>query len=280
MSAAHHAQIPQRYVSAEAARRLTQTASAMPVWDLTARQVQDLVLLANGGFYPLRGFMTQADYVSVLSDQRLDMGHPWPMPITLDVSAAFADGLEPGVDIALRSPEGWLVAIMSVTDRWSPDKTAEAQQIFGSTDPAHPGVEYLLNQTGAVYLGGPVSGIAAPSAAKGQTPNELRSHFKTAGWDKALIAAAGVSADAAEAVRARLGAGLLDQGADAPADSPEKHHHSVIDLALRGAGARDGLWQVIVARNHGLTHIAFPQANAPDMPDDVQAALGITVIKL
>ena len=57
----------------------------MPDWDLTARQICDIELLLNGAFSPLTGFMSQADYDSVLSDMRLADGTLWPMPITLDV---------------------------------------------------------------------------------------------------------------------------------------------------------------------------------------------------
>ncbi|MGR3198149.1 MAG: adenylyltransferase, partial [Paracoccus sp. (in: a-proteobacteria)] len=154
--------IPELYVSADAAAALKDEAGAMPSWDLTPRQLCDLELLMNGGFNPLKGFLTQADYDGVVNDMRLTSGALWPMPINLDVSEKFAEGLEPGTDIALRDQEGVILAIMSVTDKWTPNKSLEAEKVFGADDLAHPAVNYLYNVAGPVYLGGPVTGIQQP----------------------------------------------------------------------------------------------------------------------
>ena len=116
----------------------------------------------NGGFYPLKGFLAEADYDGVVDDMRLADGTLWPMPITLDVSEAFADKVEPGQDIALRDPEGVILAIMTVTDKWVPNKALEAEKVFGADDLAHPAVNYLHNRAGPVYLGGPVTGLQPP----------------------------------------------------------------------------------------------------------------------
>ncbi len=76
----------------------------------------------NGGFHPLKGFLGQADYDRVVADWRLADGTLWPMPVTLDVTEKFAEGIAPGQDIALRDQEGVILAILSVTDKWTPDK--------------------------------------------------------------------------------------------------------------------------------------------------------------
>ena len=75
------------------------------------------------------------------------------MPINLDVSAEFAAGLELGMDIALRDEEGVILAILHLQDIYTPDKKHEAMQVYGTTDPAHSGVNYLFNKAGSVYLG-------------------------------------------------------------------------------------------------------------------------------
>ncbi|MDA9061167.1 adenylyltransferase, partial [Planktomarina temperata] len=154
--------IPELYVSYDSAQKMKLEAAELTSWDLTPRQVCDLELLMNGGFNPLKGFLGQADYDSVVAHMRLSEGALWPMPITLDVSEAFASSLELGQDIALRDPEGVILATMTVTDRWTPDKDREAEQVFGTNDMAHPAVNYLHNTAGAVYLGGPVTGIQKP----------------------------------------------------------------------------------------------------------------------
>ncbi len=123
-------------------------------WSLTRRQLCDVELLLNGGFSPLNGFLTQRDYDSVLSSMRLADGTLWPMPINLDVSEAFAQSIKLGENIALRDAEGVLIANMTVTDCWKVDKQAEAEAVFAMINPAHPGVNYLLNEAGDYYLGG------------------------------------------------------------------------------------------------------------------------------
>ncbi|MEM9199429.1 MAG: adenylyltransferase, partial [Pseudomonadota bacterium] len=178
--------IPELYVSYDSAAKLKLEAAELPSWDLTPRQVCDLELLMNGGFNPLKGFLSRADYEGVVEGMRLADGSLWPMPITLDVSAAFADQIEPDQDIALRDAEGVILAIMSVTDKWNPDKAREASQVFGADDLAHPSVNYLHNTAGPVYLGGPITGIQQPVhydfRARRDTPNELRAFFRKMGW--------------------------------------------------------------------------------------------------
>jgi ATP sulfurylase (sulfate adenylyltransferase) len=91
--ASNTAPIPELYVSGDSAAKLRLQAADLPSWDLTARQLCDLELLMNGGFNPLKGFLGQADYESVVERMRLADGALWPMPITLDVSEAFAQGV-------------------------------------------------------------------------------------------------------------------------------------------------------------------------------------------
>ncbi|MFT4783372.1 MAG: sulfate adenylyltransferase, partial [Paracoccaceae bacterium] len=178
--------IPELYVSHESGQKLRLEAANLPSWDLTPRQICDLELLMNGGFNPLKGFMSEADYNGVVKNMRTADGTLWPIPITLDVGEDFAAKIEPGQDIALRDQEGVILATMSVGDKWTPDKTVEAAGVYGADDSAHPAVNYLHNTAGAVYLGGPVTGIQQPVhydfRARRDTPNELRAYFRKMGW--------------------------------------------------------------------------------------------------
>ena len=99
----------------------------------------------NGGFHPLTGFLSEADYDSVVETMRLRDGTLWPIPITLDVEEAFSVKLKIGQDIALRDQEGVILATMTVTDRWTPNKSKEAENVLGANDLAHPTVKYLHN---------------------------------------------------------------------------------------------------------------------------------------
>ena len=112
----------------EAWARVRETRS----WDLTARQLCDLELLLNGAFAPLAGFMSAAQYEGVLRAMRLPSGALWPIPVTLDVSEAFAAALGPGETIALRDGEGVPVAVMEVGETWRPDKDEEARAVYGT----------------------------------------------------------------------------------------------------------------------------------------------------
>ena len=159
-------------------------------WDLTPRQLCDVELLLNGGFSPLEGFLGQADYGRVLSDMRLQSGVLWPMPVTLDVSEAFADTVGVGDTIALRDREGVLIATMAITDKWRPDMRAEAEAVLGSADEAHPESSRLIHDAGPVYLGGPLRGVAKPVHFDFKhirhTPQELRDLFEKWGWRKVV----------------------------------------------------------------------------------------------
>ena len=124
-----------------------------------ARQLCDLELLLSGGFSPLQGFMTRADYEGVCHNMRLASGALWPMPITLDVTEEFAKKLKPGTSkVALRDPEGVMLAVLHVEEVWQPDRKAEAKAVFDSTSAAHPGADYAMNKANPWYVGGSLEG--------------------------------------------------------------------------------------------------------------------------
>ncbi|MEM1412451.1 MAG: adenylyltransferase, partial [Pseudomonadota bacterium] len=133
----HGGELKNLYLDAEAAEQEKARAKDYASWDLTQRQLCDIDLLLNGAFSPLEGFLGRADYDSVCTDMRLASGVLWPMPITLDVNEAFAEGLEAGQTIALRDPEGVLIATLKISDVWQPNKDVEAEQVFGTTDDTH-----------------------------------------------------------------------------------------------------------------------------------------------
>jgi sulfate adenylyltransferase len=149
-------------VDSERAGRLREESRHWDSWDLTERQICDLELLMSGGFSPLSGFMKRADYESVCSDMRLQDGTLWPIPITLDLSAQVAERLQPGQTIALRDPEGVMLAALSIEEIWEPDRHAEALNVFGTDNPEHPGVRHLVSASNPVYIGGRVEGIQRP----------------------------------------------------------------------------------------------------------------------
>ncbi|MEO1469984.1 MAG: bifunctional sulfate adenylyltransferase/adenylylsulfate kinase, partial [Pseudomonadota bacterium] len=278
-------------VSPESAAKLRVEAGTLPSWDLTRRQLCDLELLMNGGFTPLKGFLGEADYHRVVEEMRLADGSLWPMPITLDVNEKFAGEIEPGQDIALRDPEGVILAILSVTDKWVPNKAREAEKVFGADDLAHPAVRYLHDTAGSVYLGGPVTGLQQPIhydyKARRDTPNELRSYFRKLGWRRVVAfqtrnplhrAHQELTFRAAKEARANLMIHPI-VGMTKPGDVDhftrvrcyeavlDKYpasttHLSLLNLAMRMAGPREAVWHGLIRRNHGCTHFIVGRDHA------------------
>jgi len=291
MAKSNLAPIPELYVSHESAQKLKVEAASLPSWDLTPRQVCDLELLLNGGFFPLKGFQTEADYNGVVASMRTEDGTLWPIPITLDISEKFAEAVAPGQDIALRDAEGVILAVLSVTDKWVPNKDLEAEKVFGANDLAHPAVNYLHNTAGKVYLGGPVIGIQQPVhydfKSRRDTPNELRAFFRKVGWHKVVAfqtrnplhrahqeltfrAAREAQAnllihpvvgmtkpgDVDHFTRVRCYEAVLDKYPQATTSM------SLLNLAMRMAGPREAVWHGLIRKNHGVTHFIVGRDHA------------------
>ena len=112
---------------------LKSRAVTLPDLVLSKRQLCDIELLLNGGFSPLTGFMSEAEYTAVVHGMRLPDGTLFPMPITLDVSEKKALDLKYGQhsSVALKDEEGNLIAVLDISDIYRPDKEKEAQLVFG-----------------------------------------------------------------------------------------------------------------------------------------------------
>jgi sulfate adenylyltransferase len=262
-----------------------------PSWDLTSRQICDLELLMSGGFSPLQGFMTQADYEGVCHNMRLSSGVLWPMPITLDVKEEFAKTLKPGSKVALRDAEGVMLAVLNVEEIWQPDRNAEAKSVFGTTSAVHPGVDYLLNKGNSWYVGGRVEGLQMPSHYDFRTlrltPAELRTEFARLGWRRVVAfqtrnpmhrAHVELTFRAAKQVEANLlihpSVGMTKPGdvdyftrvrcyqlllSKFPAGSVKL---SMLPLAMRMGGPREAIWHALIRKNHGVTHFIVGRDHA------------------
>jgi len=283
--------VTELYLPADQANAAREQAKTQKSWDLTERQICDLEMILNGAFSPLGGFLGQFDYDSVCADMRLADGTLWPMPITLDVSEAFAGEISPGETIALRDVEGVLIAVLDVADIWSPDKANEAQKIFGTTDEKHPAVHYLNNIAGPVYVGGTVRGVEAPThydyRQHRHTPNELRSLFEKWGWHKVVAfqtrnplhrAHQELTLRAAKENQANLlihpVVGLTKPGDvdhftrvrcyEAILNSyPEQTTFmSLLHLAMRMGGPREAVWHALIRKNYGCTQMIVGRDHA------------------
>ncbi|OFZ90115.1 MAG: sulfate adenylyltransferase [Betaproteobacteria bacterium RBG_16_64_18] len=169
-----------------AERRRASTLAGVRV---SSREKGDIIMLGIGGFTPLEGFMTRADWEGVCDGMRMANGLFWPIPITLSVSKATADALRTGEDIALLDPDsGDTLAIMTVTEEYSIDKAHECATVFKTTDPEHPGVKMVMEQ-GEISLAGPIKvlslgGFPEKYGALFMTPAQTRAAFTELGWSK------------------------------------------------------------------------------------------------
>jgi sulfate adenylyltransferase len=278
-------------VDADRASELKEASRSWPSWDLTPRQLCDLELLVTGAFSPLTGFLGKPDHEHVLSDMRLADGTLWPIPVTLDVSEEIAGQLSPGSRLALRDAEGVLLGVLQVEDVWQPDREAEAQAVFGTTDAEHPGVAHLLRRVHPWYVSGRVEGLHLPPhydfRRRRRTPAEIRRQFAKVGWSKVVAfqtrtpihrAEYELMTRAAKEVQASLlvhpfvgltKPGDLDHYArmrcyKALLSRFPKNTASLVllPLAMRLAGPREALWNAIIEKNFGCTHIIVGRDHA------------------
>ncbi len=289
---AHGGELVQLIAAEERGAELKSHSREWPSWDLTGRQLCDLELLLSGGFSPLRGFMTKANYEGVCHNMRLASGVLWPMPITLDVTEEFAKKLQPGSGkIALRDPEGVMLAVIHVEEVWQPDRKAEAESVFGTASAVHPGVDYLLNRGNPWYVGGKLEGVQDPShydfKAIRQTPAELRAEFARMGWRRVVAfqtrnpmhrAHVELTFRAAKMVEANLlihpSVGMTKPGdvdyftrvrcyqlllSKYPAGTAKL---SLLPLAMRMGGPREAIWHALIRKNHGVTHFIVGRDHA------------------
>jgi sulfate adenylyltransferase len=289
--APHGGELTELIATPERTAELKAHSREWPSWDLTARQICDLELLISGGFSPLRGFMTQADYEGVCHNMRLSSGVLWPMPITLDVKEEFAKTLKPGSKVALRDAEGVMLAVLNVEEIWQADRKAEAKSVFGTTSAVHPGVDYLLNKGNSWYVGGSVEGLQMPSHYDFRTlrltPAELRTEFARLGWRRVVAfqtrnpmhrAHVELTFRAAKQVEANLlihpSVGMTKPGdvdyftrvrcyqlllSKFPAGSVKL---SMLPLAMRMGGPREAIWHALIRKNHGVTHFIVGRDHA------------------
>ena len=262
-----------------------------PSWELTARQLCDMELLLNGGFSPLQGFMSRSDYESVCSNLRLKSGLLWPIPVVLDVTEEFAKSIGRGATIALRDPEGVMLAALHVDEVWQPDRVCEVQSVYGTTDPVHPGVEHILQRTNPFYVGGRVEGVQSLSHYDFRFlrlgPAELRAEFVRLGWRRIVAfqtrnpmhrAHQELTLRAAKKVEANLllhpSVGLTKPGdveyyvrircyqalvSKYPKDTVRL---ALLPLAMRMAGPREAVWHAIIRKNYGASHFIVGRDHA------------------
>ncbi len=293
----HGGRLVELYLSEEAAAEEKRRSRDYPSWDLTPRQLCDLEMLLDGAFSPLEGFMNEADYERVREEMRLANGVLWPIPVTLDVSREFANQVGQGARVALRDPEGVMLAVLEVEDVYEPDRRLEALQVYGTDNRYHPGVRYLFEETGPVALGGRIFGIEPPTHYDFRhlrdTPRELRARFRKLGWRRViafqtrnpmhrahyeLTLRAAAAAEANILIHPVVGLtkpGDVDHFTRVRCYEKVLRHYpeqttmlSLLPLAMRMAGPREAVWHGIIRKNFGCTHFIVGRDHAGPGSDE------------
>ncbi|HTN89420.1 MAG TPA: sulfate adenylyltransferase [Sorangium sp.] len=286
----HGGELVDRIVRGEARQRLVERAAGMPRVTLDDRGASDLELIGNGAYSPLKGFMTPRDYLRVIRERRLESGAVWSVPITLAASAEAAGRLAPGAEVALESPDGRLVAVLELSDRWAPDKELEAREVYRTTDESHPGVAYL-RASGDVYLGGEVWLVDRPVAPQfAQYPREpaaTRAIFEARGWRRVVGFQTRNPVHRAHEYITKCALEITDglllhpligktKAGDIPADVRmrcyeillEKYYPEdrvvlgVYPAAMRYAGPREAIFHALVRKNYGCSHFIVGRDHA------------------
>lgn len=288
--APHGGELIDRRVYGPAQQRLLERAVSLPRLNLDERAASDLELLGNGAFSPLKGFMTSRDYLRVVRERRLENGAVWPLPITLAAPAEAANRLVVGSEVALESPDGRVVAVLELSDRWVPDKDIEAREVYKTTDASHPGVAYL-RASGDVYLGGEVWLMDRPLtlefAKYPRDPAVTRATFETRGWQRVVgfqtrnpvhRAHEYITKCALEITDGLLFHPLIGKtkAGDIPADVRMRCYEVLLEkfypatrvvlgvypAAMRYAGPREAIFHALVRKNYGCSHFIIGRDHA------------------
>jgi len=268
---------------------------------LSLKQQCDLEMIVNGAFSPLSTFNNQKDYEEILLNNRLSNGLVWPIPIVLDVPDQFLKSLDKNEYISLRNAEGFLLAILKVNEFWAPDKKEEANSVFKSNDPNHPGVDYLFNHTNNNYISGELVPIQSNKyfdfTHLRKSPQEVRDFFRLNNWKDVIAFQTRNPMHRAHFELTKL---AMDEhnskllihpviGISKPGDIdhftrvkcyqhiikyyPENSVElSLINLAMRMAGPKEAVWHAIIRKNYGCNRIiigrdhAGPGINAEGKP--------------
>ena len=155
--------------------------------NISSREAGDIVMMGIGGFTPLNGFMTHADWRGVCDGMKMANGLFWPIPITLSTDISTAASLNEGDDVALYDPErDEILATLKLTEKFTIDKAHECMQVYKTTDMEHPGVKMVMEQ-GDVNLAGTVKvlslgGFPEEYGDQFMTPAKTRAEFQKRGW--------------------------------------------------------------------------------------------------
>jgi sulfate adenylyltransferase len=264
-------------------------AKTLPILNVSERTLSDLECIATGIYSPLEGFVTEEEYNSVVNTMHLPNGLAFSIPITLQVSEQEAEKVKVGSEIALAA-NGNVLAVMTVTDKYKPDQSVEAEKVYRTTDEKHPGVA-AMREAGPVYFGGPVSVVAdLPANAFPEqhfTPEKTRAAFAEKGWHTVVAFQTRNPIHRAHEYITKIALETVDglfinplvgatKSDDIPADIRMKcyqvlleHYYAknrvflgVYPAAMRYAGPREAILHALSRQNYGCSHFIVGRDHA------------------
>jgi len=283
-----------RFVTSDEAKQLKEAAGSMPAITLTFKQACDLEMIAIGAFSPLTGFVGPEDFKSICTSMRTADGTPWPIPITLAIDAETKETLAEGGQAALHHADGTLMAVIDIESIYEHDKALELPNVFRTDDPAHPGVQAVLEE-GDWLVGGPIHVLTVtPEQEPGEqftdhrlSPAATRASFTERGWKTVAAFQTRNPIHRAHEYLCKCAQEICDgllihplvgetKPGDIPAEVRMQCYETIIDnyfvddrtmltvmpAAMRYAGPREAVLHALVRQNYGVTHFIVGRDHA------------------
>ena len=264
-------------------------AKTLPQIKVSSRESGDIIMLGIGGFTPLDGFMTKADWLGVCDGMKMASGLFWPIPVTLSTDD---ETIKAGSEIALADGQtGEILATMKVSEKYEIDKAHECMQVYKTTDAAHPGVKMVMDQ--AKYnLAGSIKvlstgGFKEKYGEQFMTPAETRAMFEKMGWKRIAAFQTRNPMHRSHEYLAKIAIETMDGvlvhsllGNLKPGDIPAEVRSEAIDvlvknyfapntviqagypLDMRYAGPREALLHALFRQNYGCSHLIVGRDHA------------------
>ncbi len=278
------------YLSEQEQKDTLLRAINLPRLILSIRNIADLECIATGVYSPLNGFVNEQEYNSIVRDMRLPNGLAWSIPVTLQIPESEAEQYKLDSEIALAHPNGEILAVMTVKSKFKPDQNFEAQQVYRTSEEAHPGVTAMLRE-GNVYLGGPIKVINSVPYQDfldyRLTPEASRTEFARREWNTVVAFQTRNPIHRAHEYITKIALELVDglfinplvgqtKSDDIPADVRMKCYQvlmqkyypqnrvclGVFPAAMRYAGPREAIMHAIARQNYGCTHFIVGRDHA------------------
>ena len=272
-------------------------AATLPQMLLDSASAANAVMLGAGYFTPLKGYMNLADAISVAESMKTTAGLFWPVPIVNRTNNI--ESIKGAKRIALLDPNVEGKPVLAIQNIESIEEITDEQlqqiteKVFGTLDPAHPGVA-TFTSAGRYIISGPIEVLNYSYFEKDfpdtfRTAVQIRSEIQSKGWNTVVafqtrnpmhraheelckMAKDTVNADG---VLIHMLLGKLKKG-DIPADVRDAAIRKMVELYfppntvmvtgygfdMLYAGPREAVLHAVFRQNAGCTHLIVGRDHA------------------